>query len=223
MVAVAIHSIANNNVFSPCCLTGEVLVLGDSIPKYLGEDFGFKNGCLRGATIAKIIDHLTFMVQSDRDTFNCQKIILHIGTNNIKPGCTAENYMRGYTSLLSTVEYYFPTAQIFCSSVIPRPCDWYKTKFITQLLNELTCILAAKRNHVYIPAYKRFIKNGSVDLTLYSSQDRLHLNGSGLQELADCFRQHTKSCKPEAFRQATQLRAAKVTKKLVSRGYPKLP
>ena len=197
--------------------------MGDSIPKYL-EWEGLLNKALRGATIGKTVDMLTFMVREDRDNLAANHIILHIGSNNIVPGTTVGQWADEYKILLKLLRSSFPHAVIYCSAVIPKPCQGRTTQFIIRCCNELMCLLAAKANQVYLPTYKCFVaKGGSVKCYLYSEKYLLHLNGAGVTEMSLYFRSKLYTNQVKGLHRWTQNRASKLEQKFRSRGYPAIP
>lgn len=200
-----------------CFITGATLLLGDSIPKYVPETQGLHNECIRGATVARLTDHIFF--KNDPQSF--ENIIVHIGTNDIVPGKTASMVVKEYKILLEIIKEKYPLSSIFVSAILPRPRDALRTHFITCLINELLCILADRLGLIFMPSYKLFVKSGSTILGLFGS-DKLHLRASGTFLLAKFFRQQIIPHYHAKRRLWTSKRAAKLTKKITKRGYPSL-
>ena len=84
-------------------LTAEVLILGDSIPKYVtGDRFkGFHNQCVPGATVAKLTDAVVFGRQPGS---RYDAVVLHVGCNSLVPGSTALGVASQYKFLIEAVK-----------------------------------------------------------------------------------------------------------------------
>ena len=195
--------------------------MGDSIPKYVSEIPNLQNVCLRGATIGRLVDFLTFKLPEERLPLTSDIIIIHAGTNNVLKGATVYDVTSQYKVLLQSVKCFFPHATVLCSAIIPRPCDGQLSKFFVQSCNEVICILAARENVIFIPTYMVFVHAGEVKSYLYASSDLLHLNGMGLSVLTGFYRKCLQN-RTKLF-QHTQARAVKLSHKIKLRGYPRLP
>ena len=165
-----------------------MLLLGDSIPKYITEIRGLKNHCLRGANIGKMADFLTFMVPEDRVELQARVIILHVDTNNVVPGSSAIQIARSYQMLLDLLKFYFPDGTLLCSAILPRPCDTIVTAYVTKLVNKLFCFTADRNGGAFIESFKPFIAGTQIRRDLFAKY-QLHLNGLGQFALTACFRQ----------------------------------
>lgn len=181
------------------------------------------NKCLRGATIGRLTDFITFMTKEDRNKLTAACIILHIGTNNVVPGTTVTQVGDQFQILIQLIQWYFPGAKIYCSAILPRPCDSWVTSFFVKTCNELFCIIAAKHQCIFIPSYKGFTQQGQIKTFLYTPSDFLHLNGLGLAVLSSLFREYISKNNVDRMRKHTFDRATKLSAKLNKRGYPKLP
>lgn len=146
-------------------------------------------------------------------------VVVHAGSNNVIPGSTALGVACQYRFLIDAIKNRYPEAVIYLSAMIPKPCE-SRAEFLIQLINEIACIMAAKRGCIFLPTYKRFRVSGSANLALYSQSDRLHVNGAGLFQLGKFWQEMTDPKRIEALREQTLLRAQKLTAKLVRRGYP---
>ena len=190
-------------------LTAEVLILGDSIPKYVtGDRFkGFHNKCVPGATIAKLTDAVVFGGQPGS---RYDAVVLHVGCNNVVPGSTALGVASQYKFLIEAV---YPTTITYLSAIIPKPCV-PSASFLIQLINELSCIIAARMGCIFLANYKRFCAGQSVNSALFSRSDLLHINGAGISQMGSFLREQTDPRRAGALREQTFLRAQKLTAKL---------
>ena len=196
-----------------------MLLLEDSIPKYITEIRGLKNHCLRGANIGKIADFLTFMVPEDRVKLQARVIILHVGTNNMVPGSSAIQIALSYQVLLDLLKFYFPDATLLCSAILPRPCDTVVTAYITKLVNKLFCITADRNGGAFIESFKPFIAGTQIRRDLFA-KDQLHLNGLGQFALTACFRQCLAVKNLQSVRTRTQILAKRWAATLTASHYP---
>ena len=196
-----------------------MLLLGDSFPNYVKEIVQLQNARLWGATIGRLVDFLTFKLPEERLPLLADNVIIHVGTNNINPGTSVFQVASQYKVLLESVKFYMPSAFIFCSAIIPRPCDGQLTKFFIQSCNEVLCILATREKAIFIPSYLPFMHAGQVQDYLYAPADMLHLNGMGLTVLTSlkCLRNRNR------LFVHTQTKAEKLRKKIQKRCYPRLP
>ena len=145
-----------------------MLLLGDSIPKYITEIRGLKNHCLRGANIGKSADFLTFMVPEDRVKLQARVIILHVGTNNVVLGSSAIQIDQSYQVLLDLLKFYFQGATLLCSAILPRPCDTIVTAYVTKLVNKLFCMTADRNGGAFIESFKPFIAGTQIRRDLFA-------------------------------------------------------
>ena len=196
-----------------------MLLLGDSIPKYITEIRGLKNHCLRRANIGKIADFLTFMVPEDRVKLQARVNILHVGTNNVVPGSSAIQIARSYQVLLDFLKFYFPDATLLCSAILPRPCDTVVTAYVTKLLNKLFCITADRNGCAFIKSFKPFITGTQIRQDLFA-KDQLDLNGLGQFALTACFRQCLAVKNLRSVRTRTQILAKRWAATLIASHYP---
>ena len=200
-------------------LTDSVLLLGDSIPKYVTDIRGPKNKCLRGANIGKIADYLTFMVPEDRDHLQAKAIILHVGTNDIVPGNSAIQIAKSYKVLLNVIKFHFPTANVYCSAILPRPCDAVLTAYLTKLVNKLLCVTAERTGCLFIESFKPFLLSGNTRRDLFA-KDGLHPNGLGQFALTTCLRLSLAPKNQVAVAVRTRNLAKRWAENLISAHYP---
>lgn len=161
------------------------------------------------------------MDPEDRQRLARDRVIVHLGTNNVLPGTTVPQLASQYKNLIGVIKNYFPQSTIFCSAILPRPKDFWLTKFFVNSANELICIIAAKFGCVFLPSHKLFLDAGH-PRDLFAG-DQLHLKGSGLFELSELVKQQLAIRSVIGPLQCTQQKAQKLVKKLAKRGYPQLP
>ena len=148
-------------------------------------------------------------------------VVLHVGCNNVVPGSTALGVASQYKFLIEAVKDKYPAAIIYLSVIIPKPCVPSASSLI-QLINELSCIIAARMGCIFLATYKWFRAGQSVNSALFSRSDLLHINGVGVSQMGSFLREQTDPRRAGALREPTLLRAQKLTAKLARRGYPSL-
>lgn len=100
------------------------LILGDSLTKYLRENF---DSCLlspdvhtrRGATVQILRQ---YVINNAHQLHTADVIFLHVGTNNLEQGFLHSN-IQAYRRLLTTVRENFPLTEIVVSGILPRSDD----------------------------------------------------------------------------------------------------
>lgn len=163
-----------------------MLILGDSIVKYLPPIEGVEVNCRRGATIGQL-NHILASGQVSLQHFDY--ILFHVGTNNVDRGHSVENMCSDYANLVATTKSLNQNIGIIFSAILPRPVDHEITDPIIRSVNkELECSLTKHLGVRFCRSYKPFCYQGKVKRFLFAKLDGgLHLNNLGAQHLRDYF------------------------------------
>ncbi|XP_053399829.1 uncharacterized protein LOC123529329 isoform X1 [Mercenaria mercenaria] len=163
-----------------------VVILGDSIVKFLPPIEGVTVQSFPGATVGK----LSFLVSKKRvNLYDKHFIILHVGTNNISNQDSLASMSSDFSNLIAAIRTENPSIRIIVSSVLPRPVDHEITESCIKEYNRfLEDILAADLDFKFIRSYRPFCFKGSVKRYLFAKLDGgLHLNSEGANRLRHFF------------------------------------
>ena len=188
-----------------------------SEPDWLKVAQALHNRCVPGATIAKLTD----VVFCGHPGSRYNAVVLHVGGNNVVPGSTPLSVVSQYKFLIEAVKDKYPAVVIYLSAIIPKPYE-LSASFFIQLINELSCIIAARMGYIFLATYKQMRAGQSVSSVLFNRSDPLHINGAGVSQMGSFFREQTDPWQTRALREQNLLRAQKLMAKLAHRGYPSL-
>lgn len=159
-----------------------MLIVGDSIIKYITDIEGVKIKSFPGATIGKISTLISngIIELNDHDY-----IILHVGTNNIGNGNSFEEIISDYGNLVAIIRKKKRTIRIIVSSILPRPLDHSSTdKQIKDINGHLKNKMSHDLNFTFVASYKAVSKYGTYRRYLFAKCDKgLHLNTEGSNRL----------------------------------------
>lgn len=164
----------------------KVIIVGDSIIKFLPPIEGVQIAAFPGATIGK----LSYLFSSRKVAISeAEYIMLHIGTNNVANGQSAETILADYANLIAIVRRLYPSIKIICSAILPRPVDHQTTDSVIRLINKsIETDLTKNLNIKFIRSYRPFCENGKVKRYLFAKMDGgLHLNSAGADQLRHFF------------------------------------
>ena len=124
-----------------------MLILGDSIPKYVSDIEGVKLQSFSGDTIAKL-SHKIDTEQVSMENFDYA--LIHVGTNdvdnlvNIEPKYKQKQFdikrayicmNSDYGNLIEVIRKKKPKLSIFLSAILPRPKDHMNTDPLIRKVN----------------------------------------------------------------------------------------
>ena len=128
-----------------------------------------------GATIGQITSYIS---QHKRTLIIFDKIIVHVGTNDIHS--TEDQFRAAYCNLISLIKQTCPLSLIAMSAIIPRCVDYEKTFKKTISVNSALSQLCQSFQIEYFASYSYLVRNGVVRSELYAVNDGgLHLNYEG--------------------------------------------
>lgn len=147
----------------------------------------------RGFSISQLNDLISF---GDINVSGFTVIIIHAGTVDIAqiiegtaPQTSVHYLLQCYKALKRSIQMRNPRARLLFSSVLPRALDFYSYKYLNYGLNfalEKWCA-KSRGSAIFVPSFRRFLEKGSPISALFSKKDGLHLNGAGVDALAECF------------------------------------
>lgn len=154
----------------------EALLIGDSIIKKVT---GISNTQVLGFRGMKI-EELTGLFAANQIPNMATKslIITHIGTNNINRDSDSDLIERMKT-LIGTIKFRYPQAEIVISHVIPRPVDYAVTADKVKRFNEAIEAKKATWNIKTIQTYRAMQHDRTPIWSYYQEDDRLHPNPLG--------------------------------------------
>ena len=152
----------------------KVLIIGDSIPKYLdgtrmSRRLTVLNRCIPGTSISNWLTMVPALIQQEKPT----SIIIHCGTNNIRSNCpgTIASLMFQLCSIIRDLDR---SIKIAVSGLTPRgesSADW-----AVRQVNGYFSIMCDKNNYI-------FISNCNI-VPHHLARDGIHLTQSGVIRLA---------------------------------------
>jgi lysophospholipase L1-like esterase len=164
--------------------TKRVLVITDSIGKYLEDIWYMELVAVRGARINSM---KTMIKNKEINLSLYSHIIIHLGTNDIV-NSTTDKIIADESSCILLIKSTDSLVNIFISSILPRPVDFNYTGPKCKSINLLICKICSQYNVHFIPSYKIFFNKAIPVRSLYAINDGgLHLNEAGQYELRRCF------------------------------------
>ncbi|CAL1301706.1 unnamed protein product, partial [Larinioides sclopetarius] len=167
----------------------KILVIGDSIIKYLKEYLSDENldvVSYPGATIDRITSKVS-MIERKYDCF-----LVHVGTNNIQLD-SVEVILQKYKLLIKEILQINPKAKVICSSLIPRGINYFKKDFWTtkddiRILNHKIDLINNELKSL-CSDHEALVFCSSSKSTWYGflGYDGLHLNRRGNHHLSNLF------------------------------------
>ena len=151
--------------------SGKVLLVGDSIVRYVDREFckGNKNKrtriCLSGAHIENVSRRVNSMIEDE------EVVVVAVGTNNMGSGESSELIRAKYRELLMRLKS--TRAKVVCCGVLPR----YDGKVSRGKMIDFNGWLAKECGHedfVYVDMWEHFV--GKLD---YFAKDGLHISSRG--------------------------------------------
>ena len=174
-----------------------MLILGDSIPKYVSDIEGVTLQSFGGDTIAKL-SHRIDTKQVSMENFD--HVLIHVGTNdvdnlvNIEPKCKQKPFdieraydcmISDYGNLIGVIRKKKTKLSIILSAILPRPKDHMNTYPLIRKVNGYIEKQMAKTSQIrFLRSYKPFMFGGAVKRELFAKRDGgLHLNTEGTNKL----------------------------------------
>lgn len=156
------------------------VLLGDSIPKHVGNIHGMKTVAYRSSTILKLIEYIR---QNQIPELNSAKIIfLVIGTNDVAMGHTYTTIVSRMKALCKLLRRKYPGAVTVVGDILPRCCDFLKTQNLINNINQSIRAEAILWDVLYRPTAQTFFKNKELLQHLFAV-DKLHLGRFGIPRL----------------------------------------
>ena len=120
-----------------------------------------KNVAVGGSKIYKVKQQLVDFAKSNSDTV-VNKIIISVGTNDIRNCKNGINHLRGpFKELCSTISELFPNSKVYFQSLLPLPVkhkhDWYTNDLVIDF-NRVIYNECVYRHFYYINAFWPFTK-----------------------------------------------------------------
>ena len=155
-----------------------VIILGDSIPKYLvgrklSRRYRVVNHCIPGMTLQKLAQFVPLLIGDEKPSF----VIVHCGTNNISSHNTSQImslFQKLHTILMSLNE----STRVAYSGLTGNRNCLQTDIYVCQVNNRIREFCADK--------HCSFIDNYNITLS-HLSRDGVHLNRSGIIQLARNF------------------------------------
>ena len=164
--------------------TKRVLVITDSIGKYLEDIWYMEFDAVRGARINSM---KTMIKNKEINLSLYSHIIIHLGTNDVV-NSTTDKIIADFRELILLIKSTDSLVNIFISSILPRPVDFNYTGPKFKSINLLLCKICSQYNVHFIRSYKRFFNKALPVRSLYAiKDDGLHLSEVGQYELRRCF------------------------------------
>jgi len=156
--------------------------VGDSIARNVPDLRGFENQAKGGETTRSLQMRIA---NGHIKVGGFRVIVIHVGTNDIANGKTAEDIVFYYDNLIQAIRRQNQTATLVVSAIIPRWLDDGHTKPVIAKANQLLQRNADRKwACLFLRSDKLFRFSGMVRKEFYQ-QDTLHLNVLGSKRLRD--------------------------------------
>ena len=166
----------------------DLLLIGDSIIKHCSPDKILPGkdsivSCHPGARTEKIASEIKKILT--KSTFD--QIIIHAGINSIpqhSPAYVSDQIIE----LMESVKQLAPKSKIAFSGLLPKVGPWFLPG-INEINNTVFVAGRNKHSHFQFIQHKNYIvdKRGSVDSSLFSKSDGIHLSMKGVQALENSY------------------------------------
>ena len=138
------------------------------------------------------VEHFLKRQQTDRivvDWKNYDLVIINVGTNDVANG--KARYIHNWiTTLHRLIKDQNPRIKCVVNGILPRPCDFKKSKKIVVSVNLALKKWATKTEGAgFYPAYKSFTTNFEAKTGLFSRRDKLHLTPTGSDRMENLMKQ----------------------------------
>lgn len=169
------------------------VIFGSSITKWIrGRNLGLQgrkviNMSKSGAKIRDITHGIREFYDSHEEAKadNIDKIIISVGTNDIKYSRRGVGHLRKYlTELISTSKALFPRAKIIFQCCLPIKIAYTYTVTNVLEFNRLLRALCSEFDCTYLDCFTDFLSDDKNDYNKAIYSDWLHLNGKGLSILS---------------------------------------
>ena len=169
------------------------VIFGSSITKWIrAKNLGLKgrkviNVSNSGAKIRDLTNSLRDFYESNEEARadNIEKIIISIGTNDVKFGQHGVGHLKKYLlDLAHTAKELFPHAIVIFQSCLPIQIKYKYTVSNVLEFNSMLKNLCFEFNFVYLDCFVEFLASDYNDFNKSLYSDWLHLNGKGLAILA---------------------------------------
>ena len=121
--------------------TKRVLVITDSIGKYLEDIWYMELVAVRGARINSM---KTMIKNKEINLSLYSHIIIHLGTNHVNS--TTDKIIADFKELILLIKSTDSLVKIFISSILPRPVDFNYTGPKCESINLLLCKICSQYN-----------------------------------------------------------------------------
>jgi len=163
----------------------DYVLIGDSIVRNVGNINNTQVISYPGSSLFK----MALLIEHNKLTElnNKKMVVVHLGTNDVsKKHMTLDKLINLTTTLINQIKRVAPTAIIALSHVIPRPCDYLKTKDLVMEYNKKVQGCALEWGIRTFPTYETLQKHGKPIEAYYKNIDRLHLNVLGVKRIRMC-------------------------------------
>ena len=151
-------------------LNHDVIIIGDSNTREI--DMGtIGRGMSRKRHTCYTIPHVINFINTANIVTPPKKVVLHIGTNDVRLGNDIEQLRSNYNELIQLARTKFPTARIYISSVFCRMKKDDKLNEVIAVLNEHLC------EYCDITPLFTLIDNSNIHHK--DMKDPLHVNATG--------------------------------------------
>lgn len=168
---------------SQVCPHSKVLLIGDSLVKYVKELNNTQVLAFKGITI----EQLAVRIMQDKIPHLVDKklVLTHVGTNNVEKD-SPETMVAKTTFLIDMIRSKLPEATIMISLIIPRPKDFDVLGNNVRNYNYMMYDLSKNLNITCLPTYRKFLFDRRPILKLYAG-DKLHLKPDGTKALTSYY------------------------------------
>ena len=164
----------------------KVIIISDSMAKYVSGIEGVRLQAFRGDTVARLTNRIA---NREADLGPFDYAIVHVGTNDIARRQSFDSIMSDFANLIGIMRKVEPAIKIIISAILPRPVDHEDTDLMIRRVNHyLKDRMSKDLNFKFICTFKPFMFAGEVKREFFAKHDGLHLNTVGTDRLRYFFR-----------------------------------
>lgn len=139
------------------------------------------NKSVSGAKVHDIAEMVKDFYENDEQSDDVNKIILSLGTNDIKFASNGVNkFRRSIIELVRSIKSMFPGALIYIQCVLPMKLRFHYTARNVLQFNNILYNICTMERCLYIDCFRDFIDQAGFDYNKNLYKDNLHLNRRGI-------------------------------------------
>ena len=203
IISISLYLYSKNKLDNAKMQDENIVFFGDSITEgYNVKEFFDENRVVNSGISGNITKNLIDRIETDLYDYNPSKVIILIGTNDIRANISDEEIIDNVKNIIKGIRKNRKNAEIYIQSIYPinRDIDkefWqdinseYNNKHIIEL-NKLITNLCKEEKINYINVYSKLIDDNGNLKSAYTKEG-LHLNDLGYYKVTNVLKEYLKN------------------------------